>query len=238
MSFPGAEPTTVGDDALRPVASVSRRDSAVVAIRRAIVSGALSPGEKVTESRLAESLRVSRPTIREALAQLAQEGLLAQEPYRGIRVADVDPTSVMDVARTRMALDTLAADDVLADPTGSRLAILEAAWSEYDLLPLDADPVLAHEAHVAFHRQFWLASENSMLIRLWPATEAQMTIFLARDQATRDDPRRAHDVHEAIVHAIRGGDRSQIHEALRTHTLDSASELVDRLSHSEEQTSA
>ncbi len=212
-----------------PITSLSRRDGAIHAIRRAIVAGTLQPGEKLTESQLASSLNVSRPTMREALAQLSQDGLLIQEPYRGLHVADVDARTIMDTARTRMALDTLAARDILSDPTGARLREVELAWREYDRLPIDADPVEAHEAHIAFHRRIWIASENSMLIRLWPVAEAQMTILLARDQAARDDPRRSHVVHEDLVEAIRSGDLDRIHKALEVHTLDSARDLVAML---------
>lgn len=212
-----------------PITSLSRRDGAIHAIRRAIVAGTLQPGEKLTESQLASSLNVSRPTMREALAQLSQDGLLIQEPYRGLHVADVDARTIMDTARTRMALDTLAARDILSDPTGARLREVELAWREYDRLPIDADPVEAHEAHIAFHRRIWIASENSMLIRLWPVAEAQMTILLARDQAARDDPRRSHAVHEDLVEAIRSGDLDRIHKALEVHTLDSARDLVAML---------
>ena len=106
---------------LLPVSSVSRREAVMTEIRRAIVLGTLKPGEKLTESRLAAALNVSRPTIREALTQLAQEGLLIQEPYRGLRVADLEPGAIMDIARTRVALDMLAVEEILADETGSRL---------------------------------------------------------------------------------------------------------------------
>jgi DNA-binding GntR family transcriptional regulator len=100
---------------LLPVSSVSRREAVMNEIRRAIVLGTLKPGEKLTESRLAAALNVSRPTIREALTQLAQEGLLIQEPYRGLRVADLDPDAIMDIARTRVALDMLAVEEILSD---------------------------------------------------------------------------------------------------------------------------
>lgn len=214
---------------LSPVASVSRRDAVMNEIRRAIVLGALKPGEKLTENRLSASLSVSRPTMREALTQLAQEGLLIQEPYRGLRVADLDAKAIIDIARTRVALDMLAAEAILADGSGQRLQIVRDAWDDYNRLSIDADPVTAHEAHITFHRRIWEASENSLLIRLWPVTEAHLTIALARDQVTRHDPRRAHDVHERVVDALVGGDLDQVHAALVVHTIDSAEELVAML---------
>jgi DNA-binding GntR family transcriptional regulator len=195
-------------------------------IRRAIVLGTLTPGEKLTENSLAASLDVSRPTMREAVAQLAQDGLLVQTPYRGLRVADLDPVAIMDIARTRVALDMLAAEEILADPTGRRLELVRQAWADYEKLPLDAEPIEAHEAHVAFHRNLWVASQNTLLLRLWPVTEAHLTIVLAHDQVTRDDPRRAHDVHKRLVDAILEGHLDQIREALVVHTFDSAREVA------------
>lgn len=215
--------------ALSPVASVSKRDAVINEIRRAIVLGNLTPGEKITESRLSLLLRVSRPTIREAINQLAQEGLLVQAPYSGMRVADLEPQAILDIARTRVALDMLAVTDILADPSGRRLELVQEAWLEFDRLADDADPLEAHEAHIGFHRRIWQASENRLLVRLWPVTEAHLTIALASDQATRADPRRAHTVHERLVEAILSGDLDAVHAALLRHTMDSAEELIAML---------
>lgn len=214
---------------LSPVESISRRDGVMREIRRAIVTGSLRPGEKLTENWLATSLNVSRPTTREALAQLAQEGLLIQEPYRGLRVADLKPEAIMDIARTRVALDMLAVKDILADRTGGRLEQVHAAWRDYDRLAMNADPLEAHESHIAFHRRLWEASGNGFLIKLWPVTEAHLTIALAQDQAAHNDPRRTHDVHERLVEAIMGRDLKQVQKALIVHTIESAQELVAML---------
>lgn len=140
---------------------MSRRDGVAREIRRAIVNGSLLPGEKLTENRLAASLNVSRPTMREALAQLAQEGLLVQEPYRGLRVAVLDPDEIMAIARTRMALDQQAIDEILADRSGRRVALARAAWREFDRPPMDADAVEAHESHIDFHRRLRVARSHA-----------------------------------------------------------------------------
>ncbi|TVU58380.1 GntR family transcriptional regulator [Paenarthrobacter nitroguajacolicus] len=219
---------------LSPVASISRRDAVMKEIRRAIVAGTLKPGDKLTEVKLSSMLNVSRPTIREALTQLAQEGLLIQEPYRGLRVATLDTADILDIARTRMALDMLAAESILEDTTGRRMAIVDAAWEAFDKIAFHPDPVVLHEAHIAFHRSFWVASENALLLRLWPVTEAHLTIALAQDQATRADPVRAHEVHEQLVRSMRSGDMEAIEAAFSVHTIGSAEQLIKLLEQDKE----
>ena len=226
----------LGAGGLRPAASVSRREAVVREIRRAIILGALKPGERITEARLTTFLNVSRPTVREAMNQLASDGLLVQEPYRGLRVAALGANEILALARTRMALDLLAVTEILTDDSGRRLALLDAAWADFERAD-DADPLAQHQAHLEFHRGIWAASENFLLAQLWPVTEAHMTIALAQDQVTRHDPVRAHRVHALIVGAVHNGDRGLIEDAFALHTLQSANELVALLGQRETATS-
>ena len=81
------------------ISAVSRKDAVGIELRRALVLGHLKPGGKLTQTQLATDLGVSRPTLREALNQLAGEGLIVQEPYRGLRVADITVQQVRDIKR-------------------------------------------------------------------------------------------------------------------------------------------
>ena len=211
---------------LTPVASVSRREAVVTQIRRGIVVGALRSGDKLTELALAADLQVSRATVREALGQLAREGLVVSEPYRGLRVADLDVAALRDLARTRVALDALAAGAILADGTGRRLRTVQRAWSAFEATAFDADPVVRHDGHLAFHRAIWGAAENVVLDQLWPVISAHMTIALAQDQAARHDPERSHRLHRALVDALRSGDEVRVAATFRDHTITSADELI------------
>ena len=63
----------------------------------------------------------------------------------------------------------------------SMKSVMAAAWVAAALAfapapalaAFDADPLEAHEAHLTFHRGIWTASENTLLIRLWPVIESQ-----------------------------------------------------------------
>jgi DNA-binding GntR family transcriptional regulator len=212
--------------AARTPAVTPQREAVVTHIRRAVVLGTLRPGEKLREVKLAAALNVSRPTLREALNLLVQDGLLVQEPYRGFSVTELDPGAVRDIARTRVPLDLIAVSAILEDATGGRLQAVRDAWNTFDRLAFDPDPLVRHEAHVAFHHGLWAASENTMLLRLWPVTEALTTIALAQEQAARADPERAHAVHQQLVQAIVTGDLALIEERLSHHTVDSAEEFL------------
>ena len=62
----------------------------IIQIEQLILRGILRPGERLpAERELAERIAVSRPSLREAIAELQRRGLLASKPGSGIFVADV-----------------------------------------------------------------------------------------------------------------------------------------------------
>src|SRR5699024_5537918 len=155
---------------------------------------------------------------------MARDGFLIQEAYRGLRVADIEVDSMLEIARVRVALDTEAIDEILDDSTGARMARLEESWERFESESNAADPLAVHEAHIRFHRGIWEAAGNYLLMRIWPVVEAQMTIILAYDQFTRRDAQGAPAIPAALMRAIRSGDPAPIRTALGLHTMDSAQE--------------
>ena len=78
----------------RRLEHASTVDRVAEELRRAVFDGELESGTPLREVALAESLGVSRPTVREALTVLVAEGLATREPNRGVAVATPDPESV------------------------------------------------------------------------------------------------------------------------------------------------
>ena len=211
----------------------TRREEAADAIRRAIISGDLQPGQRLREVALAAELGVSRPTLREALRTLVQEGMCEQEPHRGFAVASLDAEAIRDLTDTRLVLDRMAIEGIWdstdgagsVDPSGlDGMALVNQAWSAY--AAADPDPVSQHLAHLALHRALWQASGNSMLMRLWPVAESMSTLVLAQDQAVRRDPDRALAVHAVLIEAIRSRDPEALDAAMAEHTRRSAEEFL------------
>lgn len=75
------------------------------ALRDAILSGELRPGERLLQEQLADQLRVSRIPLRDALRRLEAEGLVRIGPRRGAEVASLSRTDVIEVYDIRISLE-------------------------------------------------------------------------------------------------------------------------------------
>jgi DNA-binding GntR family transcriptional regulator len=85
------------------------RDQVLEALREGIVRGAYSPGERLTEDRLADDFGVSRNPVREALRVVEAEGFVHALPRGGLVVASPDESSMRDLFVVRRAWEGLAA---------------------------------------------------------------------------------------------------------------------------------
>ncbi|MEN9629836.1 MAG: hypothetical protein RJA10_3064, partial [Pseudomonadota bacterium] len=84
-------------------------DRAYRALVDAISSGALAPGQRITQEELAAQLAVSRQPVLQALRLLKQDGLVQDAPGRGLQVSPLEADAVLQIYQVRGALDALAA---------------------------------------------------------------------------------------------------------------------------------
>src|ERR1700710_1821694 len=83
------------------------REQVIAALRQAILDFQLKPGQRLVERELIEQLGVSRTTIREALRELASEGLVTVIPQRGAMVSAPSLEEAIDLYEVRAALESL-----------------------------------------------------------------------------------------------------------------------------------
>ena len=190
-----------------PAGGHQLRDWAANELRAAISEGRLRPGEWLRQERLSRELGVSHMPVREALKQLAAEGLIEYLPYRGMRVVEFSLDDIEDVYAIRASLEGRAARAAAARISDAQLDELRALITR--LAETQAPEQLAENRSVnrRIHELVYRTSGRAYLIR----TLDQMwswfpTMFLGTYPSTAHMPVAGRDTdveeHEAILEAL------------------------------------
>lgn len=127
----------------------SLRELALEHLRNSIVDGRLKMGQTLSERGISDELGVSKSPVREALAQLRDEGLVSIEPQKGARVFTLSEEEVAQICDFRMAIETAGFELALSrNPEGlardmarvvKDMARARTAGDEREYLRLDTD---------------------------------------------------------------------------------------------------
>ena len=207
------------DATLRPLTqSETLGEQAYFAIRNAITSGVLKPGERITERGLAGRLGVSPTPVREALRQLEQEGLVVRTPNRGVSVSDMPSASVAEMLLIQAALRGVAARLAAEKITEEELAEVQAVLQESEemLDTGDAETLLALADR--FHTIVNEASRNMALLKFLDTIMAFDPID--RLQILKDrEARTGFEEHKEIAAALAARDKERAEALMRSHVL-------------------
>jgi DNA-binding GntR family transcriptional regulator len=198
------------------------RDQAYQQILALVHRGDLLPGTRVKDTTLAAQLGVSRTPVREALLQLAQEGVLAADMGRGFSVGRLDLLEMRQTAEVLTELEVLAlrtSADILTDRL-TRLAELDRELSQ---TRSDVDRIVSLEEE--WHRELLASCPNHRLrqivANLWQVPRRYMRAYLR--EARRVSLSTQH--HARIIEALRRGDRETAEARLRHHWERGVEEL-------------
>jgi DNA-binding GntR family transcriptional regulator len=190
------------------------------ALRDAILSGRLKAGERIVELETAHELNVSQSTVREALKQLAHQGLVLQLPRRGSYVAAIDEAEARHAYRLRAALERFATAEYCLFAPESAIDTLEADLAAMRRAASDNDTAGFVEADIAFHRHVWEATGNPLLPRMWAIVETSMRTLTAISNdvyfPSLDDVMRTH---EPLLGALRHRDAATASELFAHHVM-------------------
>ena len=152
----------------------SLREQALTALRRAITTGQLAPGTHLVETDLSDALQISRGTLREAMRQLQQEGLISAGARGRLSVRHLDAKEIRDIFDVRAALESLAASELAASPDRAgvvaelRKAVTDMErWAASNL----EDRI---EADLKFHRTMCHLTGNETLLHSWSSLELSL----------------------------------------------------------------
>jgi DNA-binding GntR family transcriptional regulator len=207
--------------------STTTSDLVVDAIREAILSGRLQPGETLVERRLAELLGVSKTPVREALITLAASGLVTVTPNRGAVVRAVSTDDVYKAYEVRLLLEPWAVgrtvrEGGLSTATTAAKAALEDARQH---LP-DEDHVQLSLANRRFHRALYADCGNDIVVRQLDSLQELAALGAVAMLWERWRTWRAeYDEHAEILRAVEAGEAENAERLLRRHIRGSVRRL-------------
>ncbi|HZD39010.1 MAG TPA: GntR family transcriptional regulator [Actinomycetes bacterium] len=220
---------------LKPLSSPTLAERTVDLIRKRILGGGFASGERLVETQLAKQLQISRGPLREALKQLAAEGLVREEPRRGTFVTAPTSTDVRDVYDLRAAIEARAARLVIRrrDPQASEglrraLGRLRAAVGRSDLRELV-------RTDFEFHETLCRVSGNGRLHEVFVrnASVLRVLIQIEEGQFYRSFEEVEHQ-HQELLASIEAGDEAKAAQLVVRHLEDARDRLLSYLAQTAE----
>lgn len=190
-------------------------------LRTAIVEGALEPGERLRQERLARRLGVSRIPVRTALYQLEAEGLVDFEPRHGAIVRVLTPARVRETYDLRILLEThaiRAADQSLTAHDRARAVELATQLDRTG----EGPEFLA--ARIAFYRTLYDADTQPLTVGLIEQLRA------ANGKHWLGARVKPHDfAHDALARHVQHGEITAAETLLREHLTHVRDEIIAHL---------
>ncbi len=210
-----------------PVVQSPRLRSTIAdAIRRGVVLGELTPGQRLDEQHLAAQFGVSRVPIREALAILERDGLVRSEPRRGSYVIGLTDDDIHEIYQFRRMIEDFAIRRVAAAVDAEGLARLADPVERTEAAVRNNQPERMAEGDLEFHRQLISLAGNRRALAAWEMIADLLAVFLSINSSmyrTLPVSREPVDVnrHSKLLRLIETHDVEGAAALMREHLLSS-----------------
>lgn len=230
------------------IASEKLSQAVVRQIEQLILRGILRPGERLpSERELSERLGVSRPSLREAIGDLQDRGLLTTRVGSGIYVADVlgsafsealirlfasHDEAVFDYLSFRRDMEGLAAERAARLGSATDLKVVDTVFRKMEAAHRKRDPSDEARLDAEFHMSIIEASHNVVMLHMMRAMFDLLRegvfynrTMMFKQRTTRD---MLLDQHRAINDALQTRDPAQARQAVQIHLSYVENALFDR----------
>ena len=174
---------------------------------------------RLDERDLASRLQISRTPIREALARLAQEGLVAILPRKGVFVIRKSLSDILEMIITWAALESMAARLAAVHATDDQLNELRAFAMQHSKDSARADIEEYSDLNIRFHRKILELSGCALLKTTADSLFQHMPAVRKRAMAEDDRASRSIVDHMQIIEALEARDSDLSCTLVRKHTM-------------------
>ena len=220
MAVSKHKPLKVGEEDgvdLDNARGVTLSEQAYAYIVEALETGAMAPGTRLRETDLAKEIGLSRTPIREALNRLLSEGLVENDPKRGLIITELDQNMVGELYEMRRVLEGTAAALAARHATDVEIEVLRQI-ADRDKDERDANQLAQNNR--LFHQTLYQCAHNRYLLKTLQALQNAM-LLLGRSplaEAGRSPP--ARDGHQDIINALESRDPELARSVANRHILE------------------
>jgi DNA-binding GntR family transcriptional regulator len=206
------------------IAAVSIVDAIAADLRSRVFSGDLGSGEALTETDVATSYEVARPTAKASIEKLVAEGLLDRGTHKTARVVDLGPESVRDIYLARAYLES----EVLRRLARTKDVPQGAVQANRDIAALKSGaPLDVVEPDMRFHTSLIDAVANERISRMYRSLVGEVRLCMVRVQSLHLlDTELILAEHQKILELIEGGQGEAAAELLDEHLGRARERLV------------
>lgn len=164
------------------VMPMTRRAQVAESLRTYILSGQIAPGTQLVESKLASRFGVSRGSIREAIWELIDQGLLINRPYAGTFVVSLDEKTLNETYSLRGAIERYCFTQLWSrrDSTFRKEFLARHRALVKAIRTRKAFDAIEAEMH--FHSYPYEFSGNSVLLDVWHQLSQKIQLSFVMSQ--------------------------------------------------------
>lgn len=195
----------------------SKKELAYDQIKELIITHKLKPGTLLVERQLCAVLNTSRTPVREAIQQLASEGLVTNIPSKGSLVSEIRYEDIARLYEVREYLEGLASRLCALNITDTQFMELQQyyiAMAE-NIEKEDYEQLLS--ADISFHKAIINNSRNDLLINICNNYEGQVRRITLLMESNPQIIAKAHAIHKELLVAIANRDAHLCENLMREH---------------------
>jgi len=192
-------------------------------LREGIISGQFTRGQRLKQTEIAETLKLSITPVREALKLLEAEGYLVRESHHGVTVSSFDKTGAADVLGLRVQMEDRLMRAAVPRMTKQDIAELKILQNSFEAAVTKADMIEVRRINYRLHRLVYLRAELPQTFHFVQVLWAKYPFDLVNSVKGR--AKRAIQEHRILLRAIAKGDVEGSALAIKQHIQEGWEEL-------------
>ena len=212
---------------LKLIQPISKKDQVVAAIKEAILSGAVEPGDQIVESRMAHELGSGIPLVREALIALEHQGYVQKTPYKGTTVTKLEPKQIQQIFQLRVELESLAVEWAKKNITPADITELRGFIDRMAQAATIVDLDQFYQNDLEWHRKLWALSGNTYLADVLERLIVPLfAFFLMKTTREKQAYIESATSHASIVEALEQKDATEVHRLMKESLREWKDEMM------------